>query len=87
MGRNRYDDFVRFIFKTSKTLKVMIQNKSKNFEKIAEIYNETVKKIQQLSYIKHRVKKSDICNNMARSCLLGFLRCNCDPNLRSKSET
>ena len=36
--------FVRFIFKTSKTLIVKIQHKTKNFEKIAEIYNETVKK-------------------------------------------
>ena len=48
---------------------------TKKFEKIAEINNETVKKtIQQLSYIKNRVKKSDGCSIMARSCSLGFFR-------------
>ena len=80
--------FVCFIFKRSKTLKVKIQYNTKNYEKIAEINNKTVKKkIQQLSYIKGRVKKADICSIMVRSCLLGFFRFGRDPNLCSKSET
>ena len=36
--------FVCFIFKRSKTLKVKIQYNTKNYEKIAEINNKTVKK-------------------------------------------
>ena len=63
-----------FFFKTSKTLYVKMQNNTKNFEKITEINNETVKKKQQLSYTKDRVKKADICSIMARLCSLGFFR-------------
>ena len=59
----------------------------KILKKYAEITNETVKKIQQLSYNKNRVKKADICSIMARSCLLDFFRFGRDPNLCSKSET
>ena len=47
--------FSCFIFKASKTLMVKIQYKK--FWKIAEIDSETVKKIQQLSYIEDRMKK------------------------------
>ena len=61
-----------------------IRNISKKF---AEITNETVKKIQQLSYTKNCMKKADLCSIMARSCSLGFFRFGRDHNLCSKSET
>ena len=55
MEKTKSKHFVCFISKTSKTLKVELQDKK--FEKIAEINNETVKKLPLLSYIKDRVKK------------------------------
>ena len=74
--------FVCFIIKTSKKLKVKIQYKTKNCGKIAKINNEAAKKkkIQQLSYIKDRVKKADICSIMASLYSLGFFRFGRDMN-------
>ena len=41
---NKSKHFVCFVFSSSKTLKVKLQHNTKNFEKIAEINNEIVKK-------------------------------------------
>ena len=66
-----------FIFKASKTLKVKILHKvhsTKKFEKIAEIYNEIVKKNTTAQLHQKSCEKSDGCSIMARSCSLGFFR-------------
>ena len=44
MKKRKSKHFVRFIFKTSKTLQVKILYSTKNFEKITEINSKTVKK-------------------------------------------
>ena len=92
MKKKKSKHFVCFIFKTSQTLKVKIQYKTKNFQKIAEINNETVKKKKKKKNTTaqlHRksCEKADICSIKARSCSLGFFRFGRDPNLCSKSET
>ena len=42
--KTRSKHFVFFIFETLKTLKIKVRHNTQNFEKIAEISNERVKK-------------------------------------------
>ena len=76
--------FVCFIFKTSKTLKVKILCSTKNFEKIAEINNETVKKNAADKLHQRSCEKS---RRMQHHGTFVFARLGRDPNSCSKAET